>query len=152
MSLVGCCLSLRIATSRSHSLLAPLLKEPRIDRKDSADFSSLGKDRAPLRGLMAAGASRQAPCRLAFAGQVPIGMPLAMADQRDHGGPFPTRANHPKGWDAKPLAYVQKSLDMAAGLPGEHSISIGLCMSRGRSERIGYGGAVWYRSQSFLIL
>ena len=98
------------------------------------DFSALGKDGAPLYRLVAAGASRKARCRLAFAGQVSTGMPLAIADERDHGGPFPTRANHPKGWDAKPLAYVQRALDMAAGLPGEHSTSIGLCMSRGLSE------------------
>jgi hypothetical protein len=33
------------------------------------------------------------------------------------------RANHPKGWDAKPLAYVPRARDRVAGLPGEHSTS-----------------------------
>jgi hypothetical protein len=28
------------------------------------------------------------------------------------------RANHPKGWDAKLLAYVQEALDTVAELPG----------------------------------
>jgi hypothetical protein len=49
-------------------------------------------------------------------------------------GPVPKKANHPKGWDAKPLAYVRTSLDMAAGLPGEDSTSPGLCLSHGRTE------------------
>jgi hypothetical protein len=88
---------------------------------------TLGKDGAPRRAPVAATASRQARCGLALAGQASIGMPLAIADERDHEGPFPIRANHPKGWDAKPLAYVQRTLDMAAGLPGQHSTSIGLC-------------------------
>jgi hypothetical protein len=30
------------------------------------------------------------------------------------------KANHSKGWDAKPLAYVSNLRDMVAGLPGEH--------------------------------
>jgi hypothetical protein len=34
-----------------------------------------------------------------------------------------TRANHSKGWDAKPLAYVPRARDRAAGLPGTHSTS-----------------------------
>ena len=34
-----------------------------------------------------------------------------------------TKANHPKGWDAKPLAYVPRARDRVAGLPGEHSTS-----------------------------
>jgi hypothetical protein len=33
------------------------------------------------------------------------------------------KANHPKGWDAKPLAYVPRARDRVAGLPGEHSTS-----------------------------
>ena len=31
------------------------------------------------------------------------------------------KANHPKGWDAKPPAYVARKRDMAAGLPGKRS-------------------------------
>jgi hypothetical protein len=34
-----------------------------------------------------------------------------------------TKANHSKGWDAKPLAYVSRRRDRVAGLPGEHSTS-----------------------------
>jgi hypothetical protein len=33
------------------------------------------------------------------------------------------KANHSKGWDAKPLAYVPQGRDRVAGLPGEHSTS-----------------------------
>ena len=33
------------------------------------------------------------------------------------------KANHSKGWDAKPLAYVPQARDRVAGLPGEHSTS-----------------------------
>jgi hypothetical protein len=33
------------------------------------------------------------------------------------------KANHAKGWDAKPLAYVPRARDRVAGLPGEHSTS-----------------------------
>jgi hypothetical protein len=33
------------------------------------------------------------------------------------------KANHSKGWDAKPLAYVPRARDTVAGLPGEHSTS-----------------------------
>jgi hypothetical protein len=33
------------------------------------------------------------------------------------------KANHSKGWDAKPLAYVLGGQDRVAGLPGEHSTS-----------------------------
>ena len=35
------------------------------------------------------------------------------------------RANHSKAWGAKPLAYVPRARDMAAGLPGTHSTSGG---------------------------
>jgi len=34
----------------------------------------------------------------------------------------PSRANHSKGWDAKPLAYVLRRQDMAVGLPGPHTL------------------------------
>src|SRR5687768_1961617 len=34
-----------------------------------------------------------------------------------------TKANHSKGWDAKPLAYVPRRRDRVAGLPGEDSAS-----------------------------
>jgi len=34
-----------------------------------------------------------------------------------------TKANHSKGWDAKPLAYVSRRRDRVAGLPGEDSTS-----------------------------
>lgn len=60
-------------------------------RNDSGDFSALGKDGAPLYRLVAAGASRKARCRLAFAEQVSTGMPFAIADERDHGGPYPDK-------------------------------------------------------------
>jgi hypothetical protein len=33
------------------------------------------------------------------------------------------KANHSKGWGAKPLAYVPRRRDRVAGLPGEHSTS-----------------------------
>jgi len=32
------------------------------------------------------------------------------------------RANRPKGWGAKPLAYVPRAWDRVAGLPGEPDI------------------------------
>jgi hypothetical protein len=57
-------------------------------------------------------------------------------------GLVPKSANHPKGWDAKPLACIQRALDMAAGLPGEHSTSAGLCLSHGPIDSYIDGGAV----------
>jgi hypothetical protein len=33
------------------------------------------------------------------------------------------KANHPKGWDAKPLTYVPQPRNRVAGLPGGHSSS-----------------------------
>jgi hypothetical protein len=35
---------------------------------------------------------------------------------------IPSRANHPKGWDAKLLAYVLRKQDTAAELPGTHTL------------------------------
>jgi hypothetical protein len=68
-------------------------------------------------------------------------MTFAKFDRSDTEGRTSKRANHPKGWDAKPLAYVQDALDMVAGLPGEHSTSVGLCRSHGHVESHIYGGA-----------
>jgi hypothetical protein len=72
---------------------------------------------------------------------MPFALTFSQHRCQDHEGPFPTKANHPKGWDAKPLAYVQRSLDTVAGLPGEHSTSGGLCLSHGRIRASPYGGA-----------
>ena len=69
------------------------------------------------------------------------GMPFAVWAADVHNVSFPKKANHPKGWDAKPLAYVQRLLDMAAGLPGAHSTSNGLCRSHGSVESHISGGA-----------
>ena len=34
------------------------------------------------------------------------------------------KANHPKGWDAKLLAYVRSAWDMVAELPGAYRLAL----------------------------
>jgi hypothetical protein len=50
----------------------------RTARKDSADFSALGKDARPRRAFVSAEAAGNAWCRLAFIEQASTGMPFAI--------------------------------------------------------------------------
>ena len=45
------------------------------------------------------------------------------------------RANHSKGWDAKPLAYIRGTPDTVAGLPGERSPLSG-CDSHSQQKEV----------------
>ena len=47
------------------------------------------------------------------------------------------KANHPKGWDAKPPAYVARKRDTAAGLPGKRSTFGSVLVVCGQTVREG---------------
>lgn len=111
-------------------------------RNDSGDFSALGKDGAPLYRLVAAGASRKARCRLAFAEQVSTGMPFAIADERDHGGPYPDKGK-PSERVGRKATGLSLERDKVAGppvgctdLPRIVRVSVSVCVPRRSAECI----------------